>query len=186
MRTRSENRGIDGVSWTRIFSTSRKRPARRPQLGSPPDRSRGPARARVGVGLGGVEKSCEVNSPRNPEDVGALREPYLKFLEYNMDFPDPENILVPLYHSRSIVNELNSRYANARLDGLLEQSEVEPSWGRRAGLFREVEKILVQDTPSIPLFSERVRIALLPRVRGVRLPAMGFIFLDVKDIWLED
>ncbi|OGD14368.1 MAG: hypothetical protein A2V76_02120 [Candidatus Aminicenantes bacterium RBG_16_63_14] len=140
----------------------------------------------LGRQLGAMEIKLDVKYLRKPEDVRGIREPYLKFLEYNMDFPDPENILVPLYHSRSIVNELNSRYANARLDGLLEQSEVEPSWGRRAGLFREVEKILVQDTPSIPLFSERVRIALLPRVRGVRLPAMGFIFLDVKDIWLED
>ena len=128
----------------------------------------------------------DVKYLRKPEDIRDVRGPYLKFLEYTMDFPDPENIIVPLYHSRSIINELNGRYGSPRLDDLLEQSEVEPSWGKRAGLFREIEKILYEEVPSIPLFSERVRIALLPQVRGVSLPAMGFIFLDVKDIWLED
>ncbi|MCU0244804.1 MAG: hypothetical protein MUE80_08825, partial [Acidobacteria bacterium] len=77
-------------------------------------------------------------------------------------------------------------YANPRLDALVGLAEVEPSWERRAGLFREAEKVLFQDVPAIPLFSERVRIALRPEVRGVKVPAMGFIFLDVKEIWLED
>jgi ABC-type transport system substrate-binding protein len=130
--------------------------------------------------------NLDVKYLRKPEDARGIRAPHLSFLEYNMDFPDPENIIAPLYSSRSNVNELNSRYSNTNLDGLLEQAEVEPSWERRAGLFREAEKILFQDTPAIPLFSERVRIAILPKVRGVRIPAMGFIFLDVKDIWLED
>jgi ABC-type transport system substrate-binding protein len=133
-----------------------------------------------------MEIELDVKYLRKPEDIRDIRGPYLKFLEYSMDFPDPENIIVPVYHSRSIVNELNSRYKNPRLDALLEQSEVEPSWERRAGLFREIEKILYEEAPTVPLFTERVRVALLPQVRGVRLPAMGFIFLDVKDIWLED
>jgi len=136
--------------------------------------------------LGAMEIKLDVMYLRKPEDIRDVRVPYLKFLEYTMDFPDPENIIVPLYHSRSIVNELNARYGNPRLDGLLEQSEVEPSWEKRAGLFREIEKILYEEVPSIPLFSERIRVALLPQVRGVRLPVMGFLYLDVKDIWLED
>ena len=136
--------------------------------------------------LGAMEIKLDVMYLRKPEDIRDVRVPYLKFLEYTMDFPDPENIIVPLYHLRSIVNELNARYGNPRLDGLLEQSEVEPSWEKRAGLFREIEKILYEEVPSIPLFSERIRVALLPQVRGVRLPVMGFLYLDVKDIWLED
>ncbi len=136
--------------------------------------------------LGELEIKLDVKYLRRPEDALAVRVPFLKFLEYTMDFPDPENILVPLYHSRSVVDGLNSRYANSRLDALLERAEVEPSWERRLEIFREVEKILFKDTPAIPLFSESVRIALQPRVRGVRLPATGFIFLDARNIWLED
>ena len=136
--------------------------------------------------LGALEIRLDVRYLRKPEDVRNVRGPHLKLLEYTMDFPDPENILVPLYHSRSVVNGLNSRYANPFLDALLERTEVEPSWEKRADLFREAERILFKDTPAIPLFSERVRLALLPNVRGVRLPATGFIFLDAKDIWLAN
>jgi ABC-type transport system substrate-binding protein len=138
----------------------------------------------LGRQLGALEIMLDVRYLRRPDDALDIRAPYLKLLEYTMDYPDPENILVPLYHSRSVVNLMNARYANPQLDALLERSEVEPSWERRADLFREVEKILFKDTPTIPLFSERVRLAVRPQVRGVRLPATGFIFLDVKDIWL--
>jgi ABC-type transport system substrate-binding protein len=72
------------------------------------------------------------------------------------------------------------------LDALLEQSEVETSWERRTGLFRQMEQILFEEAPSIPLYSERVRIALQPRVHGAKLPALGFYFLDTKEIWLEE
>jgi peptide/nickel transport system substrate-binding protein/oligopeptide transport system substrate-binding protein len=133
-----------------------------------------------------LEIDLSVRYLRRPEDISEVRSPYLKFLEYSLDFPDPENILVPLYHSRSVVTGLNSCYANPQLDVLLEKSEVEPSWERRAEIFREVEKILFKDTPAIPLFSERVRIALQPEVRGLRLPATGFIFVDARVIWLAD
>jgi ABC-type transport system substrate-binding protein len=136
--------------------------------------------------LAEMEIKLHVRYLRRPEDIADVRGPYLKFMEYSMDFPDPENILVPLYHSRSILNERNARYANPKLDGLLERSEVEPSWEKRAGLFRTIENILAAEVPAIPLFSERVRIAVLPQVRGAALPAMGFIFLDTKEIWLED
>ena len=123
---------------------------------------------------------------KKPEDIKSVREPYLKLLEYGMDFPDPENIIVPLFHSRSIVNLLNSRYANPQLDALLEKAEVERSWEQRAGLYRQIERLLFEEVPSIPLYSERVRIALHPNVRGAKLPAMGFMFLDTKGIWLEE
>ncbi|MEN6311559.1 MAG: hypothetical protein ABFD80_08510, partial [Acidobacteriota bacterium] len=71
------------------------------------------------------------------------------------------------------------------LDALLDQSEVETSWERRTGLFRQMEQILHEDIPAIPLYTERIRLALLPEVRGARFPTLGFFFLDAKEIWLE-
>jgi ABC-type transport system substrate-binding protein len=149
------------------------------------DESAGFARE-LGRQLEGLEIKLDVRYLRRPEDARSVRGPTLKFLAYTMDFPDPENIIGPLYRAGSAVNAVNARYANARLDRLLEQSEAEPSWERRTALFREMEKVLNEDAPALPLFSERILLAAQPRVRGVRLPAMGFIFLDVRDIWLGD
>jgi ABC-type transport system substrate-binding protein len=134
--------------------------------------------------LAALEIKLDVRYLRRPEDGRSVRVPFLKFLAHTMDFPDPENIIIPLYYSGSPANALSARYDNPRLDGLLEQAAAETSWERRAGLYREMEKMLDDDTPAVPLFSERIRIALQPEVRGVELPAMGFIFLNVKDIWL--
>jgi len=134
--------------------------------------------------LEAMEIKLDVRYLRRPEDGRAVRLPFLKFLAYTMDFPDPEDIILPLFYSGSPANALSARYDNPRLDGLLEQAAAETSWERRAGLFREMEKMLADDTPAVPLFSERIRIALQPQVRGFELPATGFIFLNVKDIWL--
>jgi ABC-type transport system substrate-binding protein len=129
--------------------------------------------------------TLEVKYVKAPEDIRTIRGPYLKFLEWTMDFPDPENIILPLYGSQSPANRVNSHYANPRLDALLEQSEVETSWEQRTGLFRQMEQILFEDTPAIPLYTERIRIALQPIVHGAKLPALGFFFLDTKEIWIE-
>ena len=123
---------------------------------------------------------------RDPEDIQAVRGPYLKFLDWNMVFPDPENVIRPLFFSKSAVNLQNSHYANPALDALVDASEVETSWEKRIGLFRQMEKILFDEVPAIPLYAERLRIALQPGVHGAALPALGFYFLDMKNIWLQD
>jgi ABC-type transport system substrate-binding protein len=135
--------------------------------------------------LEALEIELDVRYLRRPEDALTVRTPYVKFLIYTMDFPDPENIIGPLYRSGAAVNALNSRYVQPRLDELLRQSEVEASWERRTALFREIEKLLDKEIPAVPLFLERILMAIQPQVRGARLPAMGFIFMDVKSIWLD-
>jgi ABC-type transport system substrate-binding protein len=134
--------------------------------------------------LGALEIRLDVRYLRRPEDGRAVNTPYLKFFAYTMDFPDPEDIILPLFYSGSTANALSARFDDPRLDGLLERAASETSWERRTGLFQEMEKLLADATPAVPLFSERIRIALRPEVRGAELPAMGFIFLNVKDIWL--
>ena len=47
--------------------------------------------------------------------------------------------------------------------------------GEEGRLSGEPKSSCSRRLPAIPLFSERVRIALRPEVRGVKVPAMGFI-----------
>jgi ABC-type transport system substrate-binding protein len=102
-----------------------------------------------------------------------------------MDFPDPEDIVYPLFASRAVLNVLTMRYGRMDLDRLLERSEVEPSYEARTRLFREMEELLAADLPALPLYTTKVRVILQPSVRGARAPALGFYFMDVKEIWLE-
>ncbi len=130
--------------------------------------------------------SVKVRHLSSEEDILNVREPYLKFLEWEMAYPDAENIMMPLFESHSGVNRLNCRYENKTLDSLLEQAEVEASNDKRKELFRRMEKILYDEVPAIPLYNLNLRISLLRNVRGVKLPALGFLFLDTANIWLED
>lgn len=121
----------------------------------------------------------------SPQEIRVSREPYLVMIEWLMDFPDPENIILPFYHSKSDLNRKYMDYFNPQLDRLLGEAEMERSWTKRISLFLQMEKILFEDVPAIPLYSSLQRIALQPYVRGVRVPPLGFYFLDTKEIWLD-
>ena len=54
------------------------------------------------------------------------------------DYPDPENFLTVLFHSRNIGSKGNlSRYTNPRVDALLDQADETLDTGERARLYRE-------------------------------------------------
>ena len=122
---------------------------------------------------------------RTIAEVKSSTQPYLVKVDWAIDVPDPENIIMPLFQSRSEINLRNLHYANSRLDKLLDEAGVERSLNRRTELFRQMEQILESDLPAVPLYSSEPRIALQPYVRGVRVPALGFQYLDVREIWLD-
>ena len=100
-----------------------------------------------------------------------------------MTFPDPEDIIRPLFFSQSVFNVLG--YANLELDRLLLEAEVEPSWTKRNRLFRQIEQVLFGDVPSIPLFSHQNRVVMQAYVKGVEIPPLGFYYLNTGKIWLD-
>ncbi len=117
--------------------------------------------------------------------VQRIETPYLLFFDWNTDFPDPENIIQPLFESKAIANQWMIGYFNAEVDRLLEKAQVEPSSARRTELFRDIERILLEERPVLPLFSIRRRVSIQPFVRNVKLPPLGLQFLSAKDVWLE-
>lgn len=118
-----------------------------------------------------------------PQALQGTREPYMIFVARNMSFPDPEDMIRPLFHSKSIFNVFG--YTNSGLDSLLQMAEVERSWKKRIDLFHKIEELLFVDVPAIPLFSHQNRVAVQPYVRGIEYPSLGFYYLDAKKIWLD-
>lgn len=117
------------------------------------------------------------------EEIKSFKNPYLVFIGRVMSFPDPEDIIRPLFFSKSIFNV--SSYSNPELDRLLQKAEIERSWTRRIKLFHHIEEILFSDVPSLPFFSHQNRVAMQAYVRGVEVPPLGFYYLDAKKIWLD-
>jgi len=117
------------------------------------------------------------------EEIKRFDDPYLIFLGRVMNFPDPEDIIRPLFFSKSVFNVFG--YNNPELDELLHKAEVESSWTKRINFFHQIEQILIKDVPCLPLFSHQNRVAMQPHVRGVEVPPLGFYYLDARKIWLD-
>ena len=66
------------------------------------------------------------------------------------DYPDPENFLDVLFHSRS--NNNQSEYTNGQVDLLLERARVELDETARFELYHQAEELIVNDAPWIPLW----------------------------------
>jgi ABC-type transport system substrate-binding protein len=117
------------------------------------------------------------------EELKNIEKPYLVYSGRLMNFPDPDDIVRPLFFSKSIFNVFH--YSNPKLDRLLQEAEIEKSRTRRINLFHKIEQILISDVPAFPLFTVQNRIAMQPYVRGVEVPPLGFYHLDTKKIWLD-
>lgn len=88
-------------------------------------------------------------------------------LGWIMDYPDPEDLLDIKFHSRSRQND--TRYANSEVDALLEQARTERDRQRRYELYREVERLIIEDAPWIPMFFGRDHVLIKPYVKDYLL-----------------
>jgi ABC-type transport system substrate-binding protein len=94
----------------------------------------------------------------------------------------PENIIQPMFGRASVFGWLTSGFPGADFLRLLDAADLEAGRAKRLNLFREMERILRRDVPGIPLFTVEQRLAVQPNVRGLRIPPLGAVYLDLRDV----
>ncbi|RMF88422.1 MAG: ABC transporter substrate-binding protein [Nitrospinota bacterium] len=99
------------------------------------------------------------------------------------DFPDPDNFLYVLLYSESANNY--SRYHNPQVDTLLRQARAETDYLKRIEIYREAERIIMQDAPWINLVYYTYEHLFQPYVRGIEINALGEMSIPMKKIWLD-
>ncbi len=83
------------------------------------------------------------------------------------DYPEPENYLAPLFHSKNAgIGGNRALYANPAVDALLEKAGAETDTQKRFDIYRRAEGIIRDDAPWIFLWTSVKRVALSGRVRG--------------------
>lgn len=101
----------------------------------------------------------------------------LYFFNWFADYPDAENFLIPLFHSRNKGLRGNrAHYENPGLDQLLDELAAEPEANRRAGLVARIIPIILADPPWVFLWGKG-EIAILGR-RLARYPVYDFFTGD--------
>jgi peptide/nickel transport system substrate-binding protein len=94
-------------------------------------------------------------------------------------FPDPQ-ALRQLYHSANAATGFNyAHYENAEVDKLLDEGMQEFDAGRRAELYKKVQRIVMNDAVSVPLRRLRGVFVASTKVKDVGYSAVGFpLFYD--------
>ncbi len=70
-----------------------------------------------------------------------------------MDYPDAYDFVVPTYTAGGYDGGLNfSRYKNPQVDALVAQAEALPFGAERDAIYARIQRILVDDVASVPLF----------------------------------
>jgi oligopeptide transport system substrate-binding protein len=90
---------------------------------------------------------------------------------WGADYPDPQNFLDVLFLSESDNNHGN--YSNPEVDALLEKARVMQDQEARFELYNQIEQMILDDAPWIPLWNSGESYALIkPEVKGYHLTAM--------------
>jgi peptide/nickel transport system substrate-binding protein len=105
------------------------------------------------------------------------------------DYPDPENFLTVLFHSRNIGAAGNtSRYRNAKVDRLLDEADTMPAGAARFARYHDAEQIILDDAVWASLYHYTSRALIKPYVKGLeRSPqstAPEFL-APLRKVWLD-
>jgi len=129
-----------------------------------------------------VTLQYETNWPKFQERLTLKKAPMFMYAWY-ADFPDPDNFLGILFHSKSKYNYM--AYHNPEVDRLLDRARGEKDYLKRMEMYRKIEGIVLEDAPIVPMVHHLFQQAYQPYVRGVEVNALGGPYIPMKKIWLK-
>ena len=104
------------------------------------------------------------------------------------DYPDPENFLTVLFHSKNAGAAGNtSRYRNPKLDRLFDEADAMSSGPARYKRYAEAEQIVLDDAVWISLYHYTSRALIKPYVKGLERSAQSSapeFLAPLRKVWL--
>lgn len=97
-------------------------------------------------------------------------------LYWGVDYPDPENLLWTLFGSDSPENYTG--YRNEAFDSALAEARRTLDQERRAEIYADAHRILIEDVAVIPLFFDRQTTLARPGLEGLEVTPMGILGLE--------
>ena len=94
-------------------------------------------------------------------------------MRWGADYLDPQNFLSILLTTKGTENYTG--YSNPQYDALCARADAESDIAKRTELYREAEKIVVDDAPWVPLYYQKDLELMKPYVTGVRDMLLGHL-----------
>ncbi len=86
------------------------------------------------------------------------------------DYPDPQNFLEVLFHSKSKQN--HGGYSNPKVDELLDKARVSAESAVRLKLYQQAEQMILDDAALVPIYFDVDNWLVKPYVKGFMVPPM--------------
>ncbi|MGD8376777.1 MAG: ABC transporter substrate-binding protein, partial [Acidobacteriota bacterium] len=119
------------------------------------------------------------------EAIADLQDDLLYFA-WVADFPDAYTFLHTNLHSAAAGKGGNySRYANPAFDEVMDRAVREPDPGRRVALYREAERIAVEDAALLFFYAFQDEALVRPEVQGLELSPLGDFAIPLERVRLE-
>ena len=132
----------------------------------------------------GIESNIhyETNWPNFESMLRDGKAPMFIYAWY-ADFPDPDNFLGILFHSKSKNNY--TAYYNPEVDRLLDKATKERDYLKRMEIYRKIEEVVLDDAPIVPMINHFFQMVYQPYIKGIEMNALGGPYIPMKKIWLK-
>ncbi len=108
----------------------------------------------------------------------------LFLLGEQMDFPDPDALLTRLFNSKSKGNPFG--YNNPKVDQMLDDAQSTLDESRRAQIYRQIEKTILDDHIIVPLSLVKYSFVHHKRLQGLEINPLGFQYLPFRKVWMQE
>ena len=100
------------------------------------------------------------------------------------DIPDPDDLLPGLVETGGSHNFTG--YQNPEVDSIIQKARGESDTVKRMSLYRNAERMVLEDPPLVPVIFLSTQVAFQKNVRNIDLPATGTPYLPLNKITLAD
>jgi len=102
------------------------------------------------------------------------------YLGWSADYPDPQNFLSLLLHSKAPYNRYG--YANPEFDAMVEKADVMPNGPERMAEYAKAEQFAISDGAWTPLTYPKNIFLIRPTVKGFSYNSMGVLPLNTVTV----
>jgi len=107
----------------------------------------------------------------------------LYYAAWYADYPDPDNFLYVLCHSKSRTNRMG--YQNNEIDHMLEMARQEVDYIKRIDIYREVQRKVMKDAPLIAQHVNSFNYLFQPWVKGIEVNYLGAAYIPFRKVWID-
>ena len=119
----------------------------------------------------GIKADLRPKAPRDYDGFALSNEPELFRLGWIANYPSPDAILPPLFGTDSLDNLTG--YSNPAVDAMLRAARAESNPDRRAQLYHDIERTVMEQLPVVPIAQFNVHSVIAKRAKGLRLNSYG-------------